>query len=276
MPTYGSLSNYTPAYAADWRRQFAPRPPEPELDIDERVAERQAANERDRDPNTAWNSFIRQVLRGETDEWLGGDDQLPSEYNLARNRPDIQQAMLQPSARQAQADQFAFMPPGGGAGGGGGKTVDWSNIPTPQGNNQPDIRDLQAFRYWSNLGNKGQNRNQVSPLFGALVGNQLSGLLNYGSNVADPVNRAWDLNQIASAMTAPSRAARDIAKIEAATDLRKSREKTRVANKLVDAMMSGGFAGAMGIPTGMQTDYGAGVQNPGVRVIRNPWQQFRR
>lgn len=70
--------------------------------------------------------------------------------------------------------------------------------------------------------------------------------------------------QAAAIATAPSRAARDIARIEAETARQVNSSRTATANRLIDALLSGGGIGAFGgagVPlTGVKTDYGAGVR----------------
>lgn len=68
--------------------------------------------------------------------------------------------------------------------------------------------------------------------------------------------------QQAAVDTAPSRAARDIAQIQAAVDMDQNRSRRELAEKLVDSMFGGNFAGGMAPLTGMRTDYGAGVSMP--------------
>lgn len=67
--------------------------------------------------------------------------------------------------------------------------------------------------------------------------------------------------QAAAVATAPSRAARDIAEIQAAVDLDKNRGQREFAQQLVSSLFG---ANGLGGPrrTGIATDYGAGVSMP--------------
>lgn len=69
--------------------------------------------------------------------------------------------------------------------------------------------------------------------------------------------------QDAAVQTAPSRAARDIAEIQAAVDLDKNRGQREFASQLVSSLFgAGGIGGMGGRRTGLTTDYGAGVSMP--------------
>lgn len=132
-------------------------------------------------------------------------------------------------------------------------------------------RDMRAARYFNSLDGPARGNSSMGPLFGALVGNQLGGFLNYGANLDQQYNSpsgAYGQLQHAATQQRPYASQERIASMQEATK--------RQRNQLVRQLAGQLFGNALNTQplAGVATDYGAGVAVP-IQPQQSNWAGYR-